>query len=73
MGLVPQALMAAGGFGHPGRSAAGRVEVESPLPLGTVIVPGTDFNYSQLHMTFLWWEALLILVVHLVKLLFQLT
>lgn len=41
MGLVPQALMEAGGCGHPGKSAAGRVEVESPLLSDTVIVPGT--------------------------------
>lgn len=51
MGLVPWVWMEAGGCGHRGRSAAGRVEVESPPLSGTVIVPGTDLSCGQLHMT----------------------
>lgn len=38
---VQKEWMAAGACGHPGRSAAGRVEVESPPLSDTVTVPGT--------------------------------
>lgn len=47
MGLVQRVLMEAGVCGHRGGSAAGPVEVESPLLSDTVTAPGTDHLKSE--------------------------
>lgn len=40
---APKAWTEVGVCGLPGKSAAGRVEAESPLQSGTVTAPGTGF------------------------------
>lgn len=45
MGLVQRAWTEAGDCGRPGRSAAGHVEVESPLLSDTVTAPGTGLSW----------------------------
>lgn len=52
MGLVQRAWTEAGGCGHPGRSAAGRVEVESPLLSDTVTAPGIGLSCDQSGMDY---------------------
>lgn len=53
MGRVQRVWTVAGGCGHPGRNAAGPVEVESHPLSDTATVPGTDLNYmrgqSEMH------------------------
>lgn len=46
MGLAHRVWMEAGVCGLPGRSAAGHVEVASPLLSDTATAPGTELSFT---------------------------